>query len=76
MRSRPAKIWRRGLQSFHDQAIRDIEYRRCLQASRLFVWVQNHVNNGNSDDMRAAVCIRNTDEQPVSDIVLGLGTTT
>lgn len=60
-------------QLFRDQAIRDIEYRRRAQASRVFAWVEDRAYNGNSDDMRAAACIRDTSEQPVYDVALGLG---
>jgi hypothetical protein len=58
---------------FRDQAIRDIEYRRRAQASCVFVWIEDLDFDGNPDDKRAAACIRNTSNQPVYDIALGLG---
>lgn len=56
-----------------DQMMRDTEYRRRAQASQVFVWVEDRPYDGNPDDMRAAACIGNTSNQPVYDIVLGLG---
>lgn len=56
---------------FRNQAIRDIEYRRHLPASCVFVWIEDRDFDGNPDDKRAAACIRNTSNQPVYDIALG-----
>lgn len=56
-----------------DQTIRDIEFRRRAQASGVFVWVEDRAYDDNPDDMRAAACIRNTSNQPVYDVALGLG---
>lgn len=56
-----------------DQMIRDIKFRRRAQASRVFVSIEDRSYDGNPDDMRAAACIRNTSDQPVYDVALGLG---
>ncbi len=58
-----------------NQAGRDIEQRRRDQASHVFAWVEQRAFNDNPEDMRAAACIRNTSNQPVYDISLGLGET-
>lgn len=60
-------------QLLQEQADRDIEQRRRAQASHVFTCIERRPFDGKSEDMREAVCIRNTSSQPVYDIVLGLG---
>ena len=56
-----------------EQADRDIRQRRRAQASQVFTWVEKRPFDGNDKDLRSAACIKNTSEQPVYDIELGLG---
>ena len=55
-----------------EQAERDIAQRRRSQASQVLACIEPRPLRDHAQDLRLAACIRNTSNQPVYDIVLGL----